>query len=463
MIQDFKDKKVVIMGLGGYAQGSGFAAAAFFAQAGARVLVTDMKSASLFTSAITKLKKYPTMRFVFGKHREQDFGNADLIIKNPDVPKNSPYLRIAHEHGVPVWGDWTVFLAVSNAMIVGVTGSKGKSTTTMLINEMVRQKYRTHLCGNIGVSPLAVWKKVKDNDIVVAELSSWGLYGFETARISPHIAVITNLFPEHLNKYKNIGEYYKDKEIIFRYQKSDDWCIANRDNAETRKRVRKAKSTVVWFSKKLFAGDGAYVKNKSIFFSHGNKKTRICAVSDILLPGAHNCENVLAAVCVAMCMGIPPSAIQKTIKEFHGVPGRMELVKTVEGVAYYNDTTATMPDAAIAALDVLAGKRVILLAGGADKKLEYREFARAIKKHAPKLILFKGAATEKLMQELKKIKYHKILGVVIDIKDAVRIARSEAKRGDAVLLSPGAASFGIFKNEFDRGDQFSALVRRIRV
>ena len=448
------------MGLGGYAQGSGLAAALFFAKAGSKVLVTDMKPASFFASAITKLKKYPNVRMVFGKHREQDFIQADLIIKNPDVPKSSPYLRVAKEYGVPVWGDWTVFLAVSDAMIVGVTGSKGKSTTATLIHEMVRQQYRAHLCGNIGVSPLAIVQKINNDDVVVAELSSWGLHGFEKARISPHVAVITNLFPEHLNKYKNIGEYYKDKEIIFRYQKSDDWCIANRDNAETKKRVAQAKSTVLWFSKKPFRGDGACIKDTSIFFSQGTEKTRICAVSDIQLLGAHNLENVLAAVCTAMCMGVPARAIQKSIKEFRGVPGRMELVKTVGGVAYYNDTTATMPDAAIAALDVFAHKNVILLVGGADKKLNYRELARAIKKRAPKLVLFKGAATEKLMQELEKIKYHKILGIVTGMKDALHIAHAEAKRGDVVLLSPGAASFGIFKNEFDRGDQFCALVRK---
>ncbi len=449
------------MGLGAYTQGSGLAAAVFFAQAGARVLVTDMKPASLFASAIAGLKKYPNVRFVFGKHREEDFATADLIIKNPDVPKSSPYVQIAHKYGVLVWGDWTVFLAVSNAMIVGVTGSKGKSTTTVLINEMVRQQYRSHLCGNIGVSPLAIWKEIQDDDVVVAELSSWGLHGFETARISPHIAVITNLFPEHLNKYKNIGEYYKDKEIIFRYQKTDDWCIANRDNAETKKRVARAKSTVLWFSKKPFRGNGAYVQNKNIFFAQGNKKTRVCAVADIHIPGAHNLENVLAAVCTAMCMGVSPRIIQKAIKEFQGISGRMELVQTAKGITYYNDTTATMPDAAIAALGVLAGKRVILLAGGTDKNLEYREFARAIKKHAPKLILFKGTATEKLIRELEHIRHKGAPTVVTSMKDAMACARAEAKKGDVVLLSPGAASFGIFKNEFDRGDQFSALVRKL--
>ncbi|MCR4322782.1 MAG: UDP-N-acetylmuramoyl-L-alanine--D-glutamate ligase [Candidatus Azambacteria bacterium] len=461
MIRDFKNKKVVIMGLGSYAQGSGLAAALFFAKAGAKVLVTDSKPVSLFTSAIVKLKKYPTVRFVFGKHREQDFATADLIIKNPDVPKSSPFLRVAKENGVPVWGDWTVFLAVSDAMIIGVTGSKGKSTTATLIHNMVQTIYRAHLCGNIGVSPLALGEKIKDDDVVVAELSSWGLYGFEAAHISPHMAVITNLFPEHLNKYKNIGEYYKDKEIIFRYQRGDDWCIANRDNTETKKRVMKAKSTVLWFSKKPFRGDGAYVQKGAIVFAHGGKKIRICAMSDIHIPGTHNCENVLAAVCVAMCMGVPPKTIKKAISDFRGVPGRMEVVRTVKGVTYYNDTTATMPDATIAALDVLSGKHVILLAGGADKKLDYRELARAIKRHAPKLVLFSGAATEKLIQELKKIKYTKELSVVTSMKEAVHIAHSEAKKGGVVLLSPGAASFGIFKNEFDRGDQFSAHVRKL--
>lgn len=471
------------MGLGNYEQGSGVSATLFFARAGARVLVTDLSDEKQLARQIKKLKKYNNIKFVLGGHRDKDFGNADFIIKNPSVPKGSRYLKIARINKIPIYNDWSVFLKLKNNFLVGVTGSKGKSTTTTLINELLKQKRKTHLCGNIGVSPLAILGKIKKSDILVAELSSWGLQGFEAIRKSPNISVVTNLFPEHLNKYKNLEEYYKDKDNIFRFQPAGDYVVANRDNKELRERAKKAKSRIFWFSKEPFKGNGIYVKSGKIFFSDNRKIELVCSTKDMKLPGLHNLENVLAAVCVAMIMGVERKHILKVLWNFKGIPNRLELVREVNGVKYYNDTTATTPDATIAALKTLNSKKVILLAGGADKKLDYRELAKTIPKFVKTLILFKGEASDKLLHE-SRIKNQELrgdptsqtlshprrsglqkLGIIRDItsmKDALKIAQANTKKGDTILLSPAAASFGIFKNEFDRGEQFCEFVENIQ-
>lgn len=479
---DFKNKKVVIMGLGSYAQGSGIAAARFFARAQAKVLVTDIKPKAHFANQLNALAAYRNIQYVFGRHKDADFKNADYIIKNPDVPKSSPYLAIARRHGVPVHNDWSIFLSVKDNPLIGVTGTRGKTTTTTLLDAFLKEHYQTFLCGNMGISPLAAIEKIKPDDVVVAELSSWNLQQFPTVKKSPHIAVITNLLVDHLNKYKNISQYYRDKEYIFAYQSADDFLVVNRDNAELKKRVKRARSRVFWFSTKPFRGEGVYVKNGSIYLEArlpsklGSRasKLRICRVSDIKLKGAHNLENALAAICAAMIAHVSPAHIKKVLRTFAGVPNRLELVRAVGGVKYYNDTTATMPDATIAALRALDSRRVILLAGGTDKKLEYKEFAKEVKKYKPRLILFAGTATDKILNELGIKNYElrknhdslflihhsgmKVAPNVQSMKDALTIARKIARRGDIVLLSPGAASFGIFKNEFDRGEQFCKIV-----
>ncbi len=465
---NYKDKKVLIMGLGNYHDGSGISAALFFARAGADVLVNDMKPASAFAAPIRRLKKYKNVRFLFGEHRTADFQNADLIVKNPSVPKDSPYLAATRKAGVPVHNDWSVFLSLKDNLSIGVTGTRGKTTTATLVHEFLKKKFSARLCGNMGLSPLAVIEKVKSDTVIVAELSSWNLQQLPTIKKSPHIAVMTNLLVDHLNKYKNIGEYWRDKENIFRYQSRDDILILNKDDKELVKRARKAKARVFWFSKKPFAGEGVYVHKGIIYLDverpsllgRSTSKSRVCRVSDIKMKGEHNLENALAAVCAAAVMGVAPRTMKSALKNFKGVPNRLELVREARGVKYYNDTTSTTPDATIAALRTLKSKNIILLAGGADKKLDFKAWAREIKKWQPRIVFFSGTATDKMQKELKK--YSRILGTVESMKEAMRLAKQSARKGDSVLLSPGAASFGIFKNEFDRGDQFQFLVKKIR-
>ncbi len=422
------------MGLG--LLGRGLNVAKFLAQNGATVLVTDLKSKKELASTLKQLKKYKTIRYVLGKHDKKDFKNKDLIIKAAGVPLDSPYINEAHKNKIPVEMDASLFakLAPEGVTIIGITGTKGKSMTTQLIYEILKQaKKRVYLGGNVrGVATLPLLKKVKKGDFVVLELDSWQLQGFGESRVSPHIAVFTNFMRDHLNYYKgNMRRYFADKANIYKYQTKGDVLVCGTSVA---KKIK--------------------TKSKKIIVSK-NKLPKTWKV----LEGDHYRENIAYAIAVANVLKIKQSAIKKAVESFKGVPGRLEFVKNVEGVNYYNDTTATMPEAVIGALKTFPKKKTILIAGGADKKLEYKDLAKVIKTHAKTLILFEGEATKKLKKELKKINIPTF--EVSSMKDAVACAYAHAERGDTVLLSPGAASFGLFKNEFDRGDQFMKRVKSL--
>ncbi|MFA5133821.1 MAG: UDP-N-acetylmuramoyl-L-alanine--D-glutamate ligase [Patescibacteria group bacterium] len=430
--------KVLIMGLGGYKTGSGISAAKFFIEKGDSVLITDLKKRDELANPIKELEKFckakkkPLPGFVLGEHRDEDVIWADMVIRNPGVPKGSKFLALAEERKIPVETDISVFLKNSKATIIGITGTRGKSTTTTLIYEILKSKYkRVWLGGNIKVSPLSFIKKVKRTDIVVLELSSWMLENFDKEKLAPHIAVITNIYPDHLNTYKDMAEYIAAKRNISSWQEASDFLILNGENSEIKS----------W----AFARKGPKIIR---FFKKDSLKYKIN------LRGDHNLENIAAAVSVSKIMGVPEAKIKRVLRNFTGLSDRQEPLAKIKGVLYVNDTTATTPDGAVAALRAFGkpGKKIVLIAGGKDKNLEYGSLAKEIKKYCKAVILFPGTATEKMIRGIKKYQLAK------DMPEAVSLAKQEARRGDIILLSPAAASFGLFKNEFDRGEQFKKIV-----
>jgi len=545
---DFKNKKVVIMGLGLYAKGSGISAAKFFISRGAKVVITDLKSKKELSGQIESvLKFYAAVKknsppkadpplaekfqihkpvFVLGRHREADFKTADIVMKNPAVRAGSPFLRVARRHGAKILTDVSLFFRICACPIIGITGTRGKSTTTTLVYEILRSAgWNAYLGGNIQISPLTFLDKVENNilplilpfrvgeewkggeglsavdktpsrsplmrgrKLVVLELSSWMLESTGEAKISPRAALITNMMPDHLNTYAGMSDYIAAKKNIFRFQRAGDIAVYNYDNEITRKmgeearppkfceaKLWRARAKRFWFGKTI-KGDGVFIKNGAIFFRRGGRRQKICSISDIKLAGEHNLYNIMAAAALTAAVGVAPEAIRKAIKNFRGIPNRLELIREHRGIKFYNDTTATTPDAVIAALraifpPLIKGRRggvekkirgkIILIAGGSDKNLEFAEMARELKKQKVRLILFAGKATEKLIVELDKIHYHAESQPVRDMKSAVGLARSLAVKGDIILLSPGAASFGLFQNEFDRGRQFVKMIKRLR-
>ena len=446
----FKGKKITIMGLG--LLGRGVGDAKFLEKNGADLLVTDLKSKKELKVSLDRLKKYKKIKYILGRHRFQDFRDKDMILKAAEVPLNSPFIMEAKKNNISIEMDASLFVKIIsvwtlNVQVIGVTGTKGKSTITHLIYTILKEafkktKRKIYLGGNVkGLATLPLLKKIKQNDTVVMELDSWQLQGFGDSKISPHISVFTNLMQDHMNYYKgDMNKYFVDKLNIYRWQKENDWLIAEPKMAKFIK--EKDKNGV--------KGQFAIIDKKNI--PRGWK---------IKLIGEHNLGNIALAIEAARKFGVKESVIKKCIKNFKGLPYRLEFIREIKGVKYYNDTTATTPKATIAALNSFENKKgkIILIGGGADKNLEYDEYAKIVKKYIKALILFKGLASNKIISALGKTKFS--VKVFNNMKVAMKFALANAKKGDIVLLSPGAASFGVFKNEFDRGEQFNKAVKNI--
>jgi len=461
------------MGLGLYENGSGISATRFLVEQGARVTVTDLKTREQLTDQVKRLGSLARkIKFVLGEHREEDFKNIDLLVKNPGVPNISKYLRIARENKIPIETDISLFFKlVPRERIIGITGTRGKSTTTSLIYEIVKLADKNAvLGGNITKSPLAQMMEVKKGGMVVLELSSWMLESLEPHKMSPQLAIFTNIYPDHLNTYKNIAEYAAAKENIFQWQNKDDLVVLNRDNSWTRKMGAKVPGKRFWFSKKYFAAEnGVYLKGKDVYFRLAGEEIKVLKKDDIQILGEHNLENVLAAVAAAMAWGIRPETVRRGVKSFKGISDRLEFLREIKGVKYYNDTTSTTPEATMAALRALSlkpkskslkEKNIILIGGGSDKGLNFKELAREIRDRVKNLVLLRGSGSERLAKEFLALSFK--FSVVGSMADAVGLAKSFAKRGDIVLLSPACASFGMFNNELDRGAQFRMIVRKLK-
>ena len=451
------------MGIG--LHGGGVATVRFFASAGAKVIATDMKTEKELAPSLEKLEDLKNVKLVLGQHRIEDFENVDMVVKSPAVPWSSKNIQAALKKKIPVEIDSSIFFKLCKLPIIGVTGTKGKTTTSTLITEIFRAAGKNVFSAGIGQKPvldkLAEIEGVKSG-VVVFELSSWRLSALGREKLSPHIAVITNIYPDHLNYYGTMEKYVADKRYIFANQKSGDYLVLNRDNEASRELDLDAKSRVVFFSTAAVDCDKCvFVKNGKIVFKTEDEQKEICDLNDIKLRGGHNIGNILAAVAATSIYGIAPEKICEAIKGFKGVPHRLEFVREIDGVKFYNDTAATMPDAAIAGINSFS-EPIVLIAGGADKKLDFKEFTKAIREKVKSLILLKGEATEKIKSELKKIGAEKIIDSEFDsMEKAVIRAKSIAGPGDIVLLSPGSASFGLFLNEFDRGDKFREAVEKL--
>lgn len=465
-IRDFKDKKVTIIGLG--LHGGGVGAAKFFSRAKAKVLVTDLRTKDELTESIEKLKKEP-IKYVLGQHRSEDFINADLIIQNPGVRNKSKYLEIARENEVPIETDVGIFFELCPAPIIGVTGSRGKSTTSTLIAKFLRRKYsEVVLAGNIRSSVLLKLKKIDKETKVVLELSSWQLAGLKSHKKSPAYAVLTNLMPDHLDRYKDMEHYIIDKKKIFRWQKSGNYLVLNYDDEQVRDFGQEAKSQVFYFSQNNQLPSefqGSFVKGEKIYFN----SEEVCSLDEIRLRGRHNLSNILAAVTVAKLHQVSNKSIQKTLSKFEGLEGRLELIDTVKGVEYINDTTSTIPEACLAALKSFPKRNIVLIAGGNDKNLEFKELARGIVRRVKAVVLLKGNATDKIKKALEdelnsKNQYLEMVGPLDSMKEAVVRATEQAEEFEKsiVLLSPAGSSFGMFRHEFERGEAFNRAVSSLK-
>jgi len=464
MIQEsfFKNKRITVFGLG--VNMGGIGTVKFLLEHGAReVIVTDIKKREELGFSLEKLAQYKNITYVLGQHRPEDFSRVDMVVKNPAIPWTNEYVKLAQKNNIPVEMDSSIFFALCKAPIIGITGSKGKTTTSTLVSHILEKSSKKVIRIGIGqVGVLSMIDKITTDNIVVFELSSWRLSALKYIKKSPHIAVVTNIYPDHLNYYKTMAAYMEDKKNIFLFQKKNDTVIANFDNALVRDMIQDAPGTIIWFSEKeKVDGDGVWISDDTIWICKQGDSRALMPIKHRTLRGEHNRSNILTAVATALASGLSPKQIVSGIESFPGVEHRLEYVGEKRGVHYYNDTTATIPEAAISALHSFS-EPIILLAGGSDKNLQFDSFAKEIFSRSKGVILFKGTATDKLIKSLKECfpteEKDRPITVVESMAKAVDIASRCANPGDVVLLSPGATSFGIFKNEFDRGEQFKKIV-----
>jgi len=454
---NIKGKQVTVMGLG--LHGGGAAVVKWLAKHGAKITVTDLKTKAELKNSLSQLKKYK-INWVLGKHLEKDFNHADFIVKNPGVPSDSKYLKIARKNKILIENDASLFFKHCAGKIIGVTGTRGKSTTAILIHRLLPNSY---LGGLPQMSMMDILEKVKKNNYAVLELSSWQLEILGEQDKSPDIAIVTNIFPDHLNRYNSMREYVKAKKNIYLHQNRDDTVVLNKDNSETRKIGRQVKSKRYWASKNYFAEEnGCYIKDSSIYFRKQGQETKLANVKDIKISGEGNLENVLIALATASSIKINSLKFRAILRLFKGLPGRMETIGNFKGITYINDTTSTIPDATIIALKQISGKRTVLIAGGDFKNIpdsRYKELAKYIKQKCKVVVLFSGKGSQQIIKQLKPTN---IVTEVKNMAEALSIAKSFAQPGDTILLSPACVSFNLFVNEFDRGDQFSNYVKQIK-
>jgi len=443
--QDYRNKKITVMGLG--LNGGGLACVRYFAESGAIVTATDLRSEEILRPSMELLKDLD-VRYVLGEHRIEDFSGADIVIKNPAVPADSPYLKAAAQ----IETDLSVFLSACKNPIIAVTGSKGKSSVVSALYAILKMAYpQVWLGGNITVSPLTFLKELGPDDPIILELSSWQLRDLRGRNLlHPEISIITNIMNDHQNMYSSFSDYVDDKKEIYRGQKATQHAIFLEDEYGRE------------FASECSARPHFYRDREEQFClcgAEGEIEEREELLPEKLrVPGRYFRLNCLIAAATARLLGVETGIIRDALAAFKGVPHRMELVRTLRGVRYYNDTTATIPEAMAAGI-LSFNKPVRLIAGGKDKELDYHCALEALKT-AEEIYLLKGSATNKIVDLLKKNDIA-FKGPYPSLEEAFKAASKEAQEGDALLMSPGATSFGMFVNEFGRGDRFRELAEAL--
>ena len=456
----YKDKKVTVMGLGLF--GGGVGAAKFLVSQGADVMVTDLKSAEELSASLKLLNGLP-VKFRLGKHSEEDFADADMLVVNPAVPDDSSFLQIACDNNVHIDSELNIFFRFVPAPVIGITGSNGKSTTTSLLGEMLKEAgIKTWVGGNIGVSLLEHLDEIRSDDVVVLEISSFQLELLSGIEMSPHISIVTNIAPNHLDRHKTMENYIDSKKTIIHYQTEDDYTILNYDDPALREWEGECKSHILWFSATKELEHGAFLKDNEIIINHNSKRNVIPCPTQTNIKGIHNRQNIMAASYAAIAMHADAGSIKNAIAGFTGLEHRLEYVNTINEVQYYNDSKATTPEAAIAGIKAFDSP-TILIAGGYNKKVSLSQFARECTKNTKYVILVGETANniQELIQSVKDEKAEPEVYVATSLDESVRKAYEIAEDGDVVLLSPACASYGMFTNYEERGKKFKELVYRL--
>lgn len=445
---DLKDKKVLVLG---YAR-TGRGAAEFLVSQGANVTINDLNDLSEEPS-IEELKAKGVI--VVDKKQPVTLlnENFDFIVKNPGIPYQIELLQAAIAQEIPIYTDIEIFDWYNPGILIGITGSNGKTTTTTLVNNILQNsQYQAHLAGNIGIPTLSVLPKVKENDVVTMELSSFQLMG--TDKFKPHIAAITNIFSAHLDYHGTREEYVKAKLRLIQNQDNHDFIIFNADQKELASYLIESPANKVPFARlnltDLVRQTGAYYENGGLYF----KGELIMKEDDIQIPGEHNIENILVAIAITKILNVPNNIIHDTITNYQGVEYRIQPVGIYNGISYYNDSKATNPDATITALKSFT-EPTIYIGGGLDRGITFEELVPYLEN--VKVAILYGESKEIMKEAMEQAQIEEIV-MVDNLEQATKAAQSYAESGDVVLLSPACASWDQYQSFEERGAQFNELI-----
>jgi UDP-N-acetylmuramoylalanine--D-glutamate ligase len=451
---ELNGKRVLVVGLGK----SGVASALFLKAHGARVTVSDTKSGDDLRNEIPVLLDHG-ITVETGGHGERTFQGQDLIVVSPGVPIDAPPLAQARSLGESVIGEIELAAQFLLGPIIAITGSNGKTTTTTLTGEiMAAGGFPTLVGGNIGTPAISLAERATRDSVIVLEVSSFQLETIQTFR--PKVSVVLNVTPDHLDRHRTFDAYVNAKARIFENQRGDDFTVLNADDPTCVSMAARTKAQVFWFSRQKEVERGAWVREGAVLFRDSRGQREILQVSDIPLKGAHNLENVLAAVCAGALMGCAPEKIRQAVANFKAVEHRLEFVATIRGVDYYNDSKATNVDATIKALESFPAN-IHLILGGKDKGSDYSVLNDLLRQRVKRVYTI-GAAAAKIESQIVSTKNGGPELIHAEtLENAIRKASTIAQPGDIVLLAPACASFDQFKNYEQRGGLFKEIVRSL--
>ena len=455
---DIREKKVLVFGSGI----SGESACRLILREGAEVVLYDGNDRLDREEILAKISPEEGQNVeillgeLTGQQLEGLLDELSLVVMSPGVPTDLPIVEQMRAHGLPIWGEIELAYVFGRGDVLAITGTNGKTTTTALLGEIMKNyKDSVFVVGNIG-NPYtsAAWETTEES-VVVAEISSFQLETIHT--FHPKVSAVLNITPDHLNRHHTMQAYIEAKERIAENQTAEDVCVLNYEDEETRAFGEKTGAQVLYFSSRRKLKKGVYLEDGNIICDI-DEKIPVCSVDELNILGTHNHENAMAAVAMAYAYGTPMEIIRKTLKEFQGVAHRIEFVAEKNGVAYYNDSKGTNPDAAIRGIQAM-NRPTVLIGGGYDKESSYDEWIQAFDGKVKKLVLL-GATREKIAQTARRLGFNEI-EMADTFEEAFAKCVECAQPGDAVLLSPACASWGMFKNYEERGDKFKELVNQL--
>lgn len=450
---ELKDKKVLVFGTGL----SGIGAAALLYKKGAEPVIYDGNVKTEPEQVKEKLGKDIPARILIGDLPEEVLDELDLAVLSPGVPIDIPAVNMLRDRGIPIWGEVELAYANSKGNVLAITGTNGKTTTTSLLGEIMSlHQESVFVVGNIGTPYTGVALETDEESVTVAEISSFQLETIDTFR--PKVSAILNITPDHLNRHHTMEEYIRVKESIAKNQGEEDTCVLNYEDEALREFGKTLKCQVLFFSSLRTLEQGIYLEEGRITYRNGEKKTVICHVSELNLPGRHNYENVMAAAGMALSYGVPAEEICMAVKQFQAVEHRIEYVTEKNGVVYYNDSKGTNPDAAIKGIQAM-DRPTFLIGGGYDKESSYDEWILSFDGKVKYLVLL-GETREKIAKAARTCGFDNIL-FADTLEEAVKICAERAESGDAVLLSPACASWDMFPSYEVRGRKFKEYVRNL--